>query len=135
MKRAFLALVLVAAGCGVQPTDPIPGSNATGALIYLIRTHDNTLTPILRPSKYDTRADSALTVLADTPAEPGLGVRNEVPQNAGPMSVRGSTVTLRTDVNALSTLAALQIACTAAAPGPVTLVGGGQTRGPLTCPG
>jgi hypothetical protein len=137
VKRALLALVLVAAGCGVQPTGPIPGSNATGLLIYLVKPFDNTLTPALYPYKYATEINAALNVLANIRDQPGPGVRNEVPHDAAPMraNANGSTVSVAMDVNQLSALAALQIVCTASSPGPVTLVGNnGQTRGPLLCP-
>lgn len=134
MKRALLVLVLVLSGCGVQPSDPIGGSQATGALIYLIRTYDNTLVPILRPTKHQTSASAALTMLAQFQAEQTSGYRNEVPTEAELMTVNGSTVTVPINVTSLSTLAIQQIVCTAAVPGPVTLVGGGQSRGPLTCP-
>lgn len=134
MKRALLALVLVLSGCGVQPSDPIGGSEATGALIYLIRTYDNTVAPILRPTKHQTSASAALTMLAESQVEQSSGYRNEVPLEAERMTVNGSTVSVPIDVTSLSTLATLQIVCTAAVPGPVTLVGGGQSRGPLTCP-
>ncbi|RSM85972.1 hypothetical protein DMH04_14945 [Kibdelosporangium aridum] len=134
MKRALLVLVLVLSGCGVQPSDPIGGSQATGALIYLIRANDNTVVPILRPTKHQTSASAALAMLAAFQVERSSGYRSEVPMQAEPMTVNGSTVTVPIDVTSLSTLATLQIVCTAAVPGPVTLVGGGQSRGPLTCP-
>ncbi|MCE7001894.1 hypothetical protein LWC34_03440 [Kibdelosporangium philippinense] len=134
MKRALLALALIVAGCGVQPSSPIPGSHATGALIYLVRTYDGTLAPILQPARFDTKIEAALDILTNTQIEPAVGYRNEVPRNAGPMTVTGSTVRLPIDVSTLSTLAAQQIVCTAAISGPATLVGGGQTRGRISCP-
>jgi hypothetical protein len=135
MKRLFIVLaVLSLTGCGVQPTDPIRGAPATGAMIYLVQI--NAPVPVLRPTRNQVRGDEVLRLLADGPtaAERDQGFTTEVPPAAAPMKIEGSTVTLPVDPNSLSLTGAQQIACTAPVPGPVTLVGGGQSRGPITCP-
>jgi hypothetical protein len=129
---AVLALLL--AGCGVQPTDPIRGLPATGAMIYLVQA--NAPVPVLRPTRNQVDANEMLALLAGGPtaAEREARFTTEVPTAAAPMMVDGSTVTLQVDPNSLSLTGAEQIACTASAPDAVTLVGGGQYRGPITCP-
>nr|WP_083472843.1 hypothetical protein [Kibdelosporangium phytohabitans] len=124
-------VALLLAGCGVQPTAPIGGSRATGAVIYLVQ--DGEVTPVLRPTRHESSKLSALELLAEG-ATPGGLYTTEVPRELGPRSVDGVTVTVTADVAALSTVAVTQIVCTAAIPQPVTLRGGGQTRGPLSCP-
>lgn len=133
MKRVLAVLALLLAGCGVQPTGPIRGVPATGAMIYLVR--GNAPVPVLRSTPNQVNANEVLTLLAAGPtaAERDAGFTTEVPPAAAPMAVEGSTVILQVDPNTLSLVAAQQIACTAAAPAPVTLVGGGQSRG-VTCP-
>jgi hypothetical protein len=128
------AALLLVAGCGVRPTEPIGGSPATGALVFLVR--NNSVAPVLRPTRHQTDPSAALRLLAEgpSPAEQADGYRSEVPYEADPMSIQDSTVTLPVDVATLSTVAVTQIVCTAAVPGPVTLDGGGQTRGPVSCP-
>ena len=135
MKRALLGvLVLLLAGCGVQPTDPINGNRASGVMLYLVL--GNSPVPVLRTSRYELKPGDALTLLAGSPTGPerDMGLTTEVPAAAVPITLSGSTITLQVDPNTLSALAVGQLVCTAAIPGPATLVGGGQTRGSVTCP-
>jgi hypothetical protein len=135
VKRALLALPLLLAACGVRPTDVIPGTPSTGALIYLVQ--GNTPVPVVRLSRNQPRPnEEALSLLAEGPtaAERDRGFTNEVPSTAFPFTVNRNTIGLLVDPNSLSTMAVAQIACTAAISRPVTLVGGGQTRGSGTCP-
>ncbi|OLF16511.1 hypothetical protein [Actinophytocola xanthii] len=135
MRRLVVAVVLLVTGCGVRPTDPIAGSPATGALVFLVR--NDAVEPVLRATRHQTDPSAALRLLAEGPSEveQANGYRSEVPREAEPMTIEDTTVTLPIDVTTLSTVAMTQIACTAAAPGPVTLRGGGHTRGPVGCPG
>jgi hypothetical protein len=135
VKRALIGvLLLLLAGCGVQPTEPITGTQATGTVLYLIQ--NGSLVPVLRPTRYQTLSGETLAMLADNPtaAERDLGLTTEVPAGSGPFRVERTTITLQVDPYSLSALAAAQIVCTAAIPGPATLVGGGQVRGSVTCP-
>lgn len=134
MRRVLVVLALLLAGCGVQPTDPIRGAPATGAMIYLIQR--GAPAPALRPTRNQVSVTDAIGLLADGPtaAERDAGFTTEVPAAVAPMTVEGATVNLQVDPNSLSLNGVQQIACTASAPGPVTLVGGGQSRGPITCP-
>ena len=134
MKRVLAVLALLLAGCGVQPTDPIRGLPATGAMIYLVQA--NATVPVLRPTRNQVDDNEVLALLAEGPTaiERDAGLTTEVPAAAAPMMVDGSTVTLQVDPNSLSLTGVEQIACTASAPGPVTLIGGGLSRGPITCP-
>jgi hypothetical protein len=135
MKRALIGvLVLLLAGCGVQPTDPINGNRSAGVMLYLVL--GNSPVPVLRTSRYELKAGDALTLLAGSPTGPerDMGLTTEVPAAAVPITIEGNTISLQVDPNTLSALAVAQIACTAAIPGPVTLTGGGQSRGSVTCP-
>ncbi|CCH30790.1 putative secreted protein [Saccharothrix espanaensis DSM 44229] len=130
---AALALAWVSAGCGVQPSEPIGGSAATGALVYLVR--DDTVVPVLRPTKQPTTGARALALLAEGPngREQAQGLTTAVPPGTAPV-LSGNTITVATDVSTLPEVAVSQLVCTAAAAEPLTLVGGGHRRGPLTCP-
>lgn len=134
MKRALLPVMLLLAGCGVQPTVAIGGSRATGSVIYLVR--NGTVEPVLRPSRHEASELGSLMLLTVgvQPHEQALGYTSEVPRDLGPTSADGPAVTVQLDVTTLSTVAVAQIACTASPSRPVTLRGGGQTRGPVSCP-
>ncbi|WP_018680229.1 hypothetical protein [Actinokineospora enzanensis] len=134
MRRLILVTLLLAAGCGVQPTDPIVGTPATGAVIYLVQ--GDTVVPVLRPTRNPTSGDEALALLTDgpTPTERGHVLKSEIPSGAAPITLTGSTVTVSVPASELSDLALVQIVCTAAVHSPVTVVGGGHERGPLDCP-
>nr|WP_042187299.1 hypothetical protein [Kibdelosporangium sp. MJ126-NF4]CEL17972.1 hypothetical protein [Kibdelosporangium sp. MJ126-NF4]CTQ90800.1 hypothetical protein [Kibdelosporangium sp. MJ126-NF4] len=133
MKRVLVLVALLVAGCGVQPTEPIGGSRAKGALIFLVQ--QGTVQPVLRATRHEVTRLEMLRELATGPnaMEKAGNYSSEVPKDLGPLSVDDSTVTVTVDVTTLSTMALAQIACTAA-PGPVTVQGGGQTRGPVNCP-
>lgn len=133
MRRATLAVVLLVTACGVRPSDVILGgpvpTAASAAPLFLVS--DGRVTPVLRPN-----TDNALNALAagPTPLEREQGFTTEVPANTvfGPAD---ATVTVSVDVTSLSDTAVDQIICTASPTAlPVTLVGGGQSRGPRTCP-
>lgn len=135
MKRTLIGvLMLLLAGCGVQPTDPIDGNQSTGVMLYLVQI--NTPVPVLRPGRYGLSAGDTLSLLAGIPTgtERDMGFTTEVPAAAAPITVSGRTIILQIDPNTLSAMAVAQIVCTAAFPGPGTLVGGGQSRGSATCP-
>jgi hypothetical protein len=134
VKRVLAVLALLLAGCGVQPTDPIRGVPATGAMIFLVQA--GAPVPVLRPTRDPVNANEVLDLLTKgpTPVEGDAGITTEVPPNAAPLMVEDSTVTLQVDPNSLSLLGVQQIACTASTPGPTTLIGSGQSRGPITCP-
>ncbi|MCS7483334.1 hypothetical protein ACFFQW_37030 [Umezawaea endophytica] len=132
MKRlVVLATVLLATGCGVRPSAVILGGPAptAAAMISVYFVSDGRVTPVPRP---DSASGLAQLAVGPTTGEREQGYTTEVPAGAV-LDAAGSTVTVSVDVTSLSTNAATQIACTTAA-GPVTLVGGGQRRGPLTCP-
>jgi hypothetical protein len=103
-------------------------------MIYLVQA--NAPVPVLRPTRNQASGNEVLALLAGGPlaAERDAGFTTEVPAAAAPMMVEGSTVTLQVDPNSLSLTGAEQIACTVSASGPVTLIGGGLSRGPVTCP-
>jgi hypothetical protein len=132
VKRALaLATLLLVTACGVRPSDVIvggPAPTATAVIpVYLVS--DGRVTPVSRP---DPASGLAQLAVGPTTAEREQGYTTEVPAGVS-LEAAGSTVTVSTDVTSLSTNAVDQIVCTAAL-GPVTLVGGGQTRGPLECP-
>jgi hypothetical protein len=129
VRRFLLALLVFLTGCGVQPSGVITGAPTTGVVLYFVRS--GALTPVLRPTGHQVFPSGTLTLLAQGPtfAERADGYQSEVPNV--PITLTGTTVTLP-DVTGLSTVAVEQIACTV--PGPVTLVVGGQSQGPVTCP-
>ncbi|MEV0677349.1 hypothetical protein AB0I60_12605 [Actinosynnema sp. NPDC050436] len=131
---ALLVAALPVVGCGVQPTEPIGGSPATGAVLYLVR--DDTAVPVLRATGRPPTGAQALALLAGGPnaEEQAEGLSSRVPRTDVPITLDGTTITVPADVAALPDLAVTQIVCTSASPGPVTLTGGGHRRGPLTCP-
>jgi hypothetical protein len=135
VKRALIGvLTLLLAGCGVQPTEPINGNRSTGVMLYLVQ--GDSPVPVLRTSRYGLNTGDTLGLLAGNPtgAERDLGFTTEVPAAAAPFTVSGSTIDLQVDPDTLSVTAVAQIVCTAAIPGPATLVGDGQSQGSLTCP-
>jgi hypothetical protein len=155
MRAALLVLLLVVAGCGVRPSAVIEGVEAPsgdpdGALLFLVS--DGAVVPVVRPFRI-TRPPGegepgeipreppdpfALLAAGPTPDERALGLTSEVPAEAVPTDITpsandGVTVRLPIDVTALSALAAEQLACTTAPGRPVTLVGDGTSRAPVTC--
>jgi hypothetical protein len=134
-RAALVAAVLLVAGCGVRPSGVILGGPAptvaSAAQLYLV--FGGRITPVLRPNP--PSAD-ALTLLAAGPttAERNQGYTTEVPVGIA-LDATGSTVAVSVDVTTLSPNAFDQIVCTAS-PGstPVVVTGGGQSRGPRSCP-
>jgi hypothetical protein len=139
-RGALLAAVLLVAGCGVRPGGVVLGGPAStvasAAWLYLVS--DGEVVPVLRPGRAYT---DALTLLAAGPtaAERDRGLTTEVPAGIvfdGRADADGTpVVTASVDVTTLSPNAFAQIVCTASPDAePVTIVGGGQSRGPQTCP-
>ncbi|GAA1842569.1 hypothetical protein [Asanoa iriomotensis] len=147
MKRWIVVPLLLVAflgGCGVRPSGvitggPAPTGKVDGARIYLISDGEPAL--VLRQSKPAT-PDEVLRLLAAGPsdAERSLGLTTEVPSGLAPkvaLEDGATVVAVGTDVRSLPVLAVVQIVCTVQATtssAPVSLVSGGQRRGPLTCP-
>jgi hypothetical protein len=147
------ATIVVLAGCGVRPSGVISGVPAPSGPVVPEASNSTKLYFLMgsQPTasqRQRTRTEPAdvLALLAAGPDddERAAGLTTQVPANAAPVSVEGApsgvTVTLGTDVSALSTVATEQIACTlrhqdsAASVPPITLIGGGHSRGPLACP-
>ncbi|MER6006163.1 hypothetical protein ABT120_46990 [Nonomuraea angiospora] len=146
------ALLTLAAGCGVQPSDAIPaGDPPSGPVapplkvtLYLVK--NGRLSTVTRPGYRLSPADTlALLAAGPTPRERTQGLTTDVPPEAGPFSMAAEpgghlVVTLSTPPGQLPALAIDQIVCTAAAMAPeipagqVTVVGAGQDSGPRSCP-
>lgn len=136
----FLAIiaVLLVASCGVRPTGvirggPAPTGSVAGANVFLLL--DGKLTSVTRPDSLFSEGLALLTA-GPTAQEQAQGFTSEVPPGLT-LTAQNGTVTSSADVSGLSTLAVDQIVCTAVAAAgvsPVTLVGGGQIRGPARCP-
>ncbi|RBQ15829.1 hypothetical protein DP939_32980 [Spongiactinospora rosea] len=153
LAAGLLALVAVA-GCGVQPSDPIPageppsGSVRPPAKVTLYLLKNGRLSAVKRPRPDDRPLfpGDTLALLAAGPdaKEKARGFTTEVPREAGPFSaiVRPPgqvVVNLSVPAKGLSERAVEQIACTAAAAGPeppaqVTVVGTGRSISPRDCP-
>lgn len=145
---AVVSVVVLGAGCGVRPSGvitggPAPTGPAEGALLYFLT--DSSLMPVLRPTRQRLSPTRTLALLQAGPdaGERAANLSTEVPAGLGPVSVRPRAsgtveVVVTADVTTLSTRAVDQIVCTAgdalATGAPVTLTGGGQTRGPRVCP-
>jgi hypothetical protein len=140
-------VVLFTVGCGVQPSGVIRGASPpSGAVLpdravalYLVA--DGQLTPVRRPGPPLSRADTlALLAIGPSEEERARGLSTEVQQRAVPFSVTSKptglkVVTASVPVDELSDTAIDQIICTAAEAGErVTVLGGGQHRGPRSCP-
>ncbi|MEO6083503.1 MAG: hypothetical protein ABIQ18_10410 [Umezawaea sp.] len=138
-STAVLVTALLVTGCGVRPGGVVVGGPAptvaSAVVLYLVA--GGRVTPVPRPSE----TTDALTLLAAGPtaAERERGLTTEVPAGAVFDGIvfdgHLADVTVSVDVTTLSPNAFDQIVCTAS-PGstPVTVVGGGQSRGPGTCP-
>ena len=155
MRAALLAfLLLLVAGCGVRPSAVIDGAQAPygrahGTMLFLVQ--DGVVVPVVRP--FDPPGPPrqlgepgppgaepdpfVLLAAGPTVDERAVGLTSEVPAAAVPTDVRfedgGVVVSLPVDVTALSALAAEQLACTTTPARPVTLVGDGTSRAPVTC--
>jgi hypothetical protein len=140
----LLVALLLAGGCGVRPSGVIRGVPAPnielgdGTALYLVYDGKPVLT--VRGHDASSAPTDALTLLAagPTPDERERGLTSEVPADAVPVAVADSrnlvTITLSTNVSTLSVVAVQQIACTVATGTPVIVAGGGERRGPLSCP-
>jgi hypothetical protein len=138
-------VVALLAGCGVRPSavitgGPAPTAAVGGVRIYLISDGEPML--VLRGGKPVAPTD-VLSMLAAGPTdtERARGLSSEVPGELVPAKVGfepdGTVVSVGTDVRTLSVLGVVQIVCTVQAmstTAPVTLISGGQRRGPLSCP-
>jgi hypothetical protein len=155
MRAALLGfLLLLVAGCGVRPSVVIDGAQAPqgkalGTMLFLVQ--DGAVVPVVRPfdppgpprrpdqpgQPGDEPDPFVLLAGGPTADERALGMTSEVPAEAVPTDVRfedgGVVVSLPVDVTALSALAAEQLACTTTPARPVTLVGDGTSRAPVTC--
>jgi len=134
-------------GCGVRPSGVIGGTEAPhgdagGTLLFLVS--DGAVVPVVRPAgrpgglPRDPADPFALLAAGPTADERARGLTSEVPAQAVPTDITpdgedGVTLRLPVDVSELSALAAEQLACTAAPGRPVTLVGGGTSRAPVSC--
>ncbi|NKE57669.1 hypothetical protein FXN61_12805 [Lentzea sp. PSKA42] len=133
-------------GCGIRPTDPIPGleapsgpvENASPALYWV---SEGRVVAVNRPlgslSGFDV---VALLAQGPTNAEQNRGLTTEVPFDAAPATVdrvaNGLDVSISTDVSLLSRAAVQQIVCTLLgiqAVGTVNLRGGGHSLEFLKC--
>jgi hypothetical protein len=135
IHRVLLVIVLLVAGCGVRPSSVVEGGPAptvaAGATLFLVS--GGHVTPVLRP-KPDSSDLLALLAAGPTAVERDQGYTSEVPAGVA-LSAAASEVSVSVDVRSLSALAVDQIVCTAAPDStPVTLVGGGASRGPQVCP-
>ncbi|MBM7858126.1 GerMN domain-containing protein [Lentzea nigeriaca] len=135
-----MIVLLLVTGCGIRPTEPIPGLEApsgpvenTAPALYWVS--EGKAVPVSRPlgslSGYDVVA-----LLAQGPngAEQSRGLTTEVPFDAAPATVdrvaSGLDVSISTDVSLLSRAAVQQIVCTLLgiqAVGTVNLRGGGHS--------
>ncbi len=122
-KLGLVALALaVLTGCGIRPTDPIPGLQAptgpvenTSPSLFWVSGGD--VVPVSRPqgglSGYDV---ISLLAQGPTDAEKSRGFTTEVPFDAAPAIVdrvaNGLDVHISGDVSQLSHLAVQQIVCT-----------------------
>ncbi|MEV6909385.1 GerMN domain-containing protein [Amycolatopsis sp. NPDC051071] len=149
MRKSWLAplLVLAVAGCGVRPSAvisgaPAPVGPANGAVLYFVSGGE--LVRVLHPVTEELSTAKTIDLLAAGPDENEREQRytSEVPsgtavldQGTGP---DGVTLTLSADVAALTPRAVDQIVCTArdslSARARITLRGGGNERGPQSCP-
>ncbi|GGU46386.1 hypothetical protein GCM10010178_43800 [Lentzea flava] len=138
--RQLVLVLLLVAGCGIRPTDPIPGLEApegpvenTAPALYWVS--EGKVVRVSRPqgslSGYDV---VALLARGPTGAEQGRGLTTEVPFDAAPATVdrvaNGLDVRISTDVSLLSRAAVQQIVCTLLdiqAVGTVNLRGGGHS--------
>lgn len=150
MKRLGLlcaAVLVMLAGCGVQPSGvirgitPPTGALAPGATVTLYLVSGGTVVPVTRPTGPLSRSQT-LILLANGPTddERARGLTTEVPRDAAPFTVTADPsgrvlVSLATSPDELSTVAVDQITCTTlAGRGEVILLGQDRERGPVSCP-
>ena len=146
MRLWILLLLLAVTGCGIRPTDPIPGLEApsgpvenTSPALYWVS--DGRVVAVNRPQGSLSGFDVvALLAQGPTNAEQSRGLTTEVPFDAAPATVdrvaNGLDVRISTDVSLLSQTAVQQIACTLLgiqASGTVNLRGGGHSLEFVKC--
>ena len=142
MRRPWVLLLCLVAvtGCGIRPTDPIPGleapsgpvENTSPSLYWVSR---GAVLPVPRPEGSLSGFDVvALLAQGPTGDEQARGLTTEVPFDAAPATVErvanGLDVKLSTDVSQLSATAVQQIVCTLLGIQPVGTVnirGGGHS--------
>ncbi|WP_181771212.1 GerMN domain-containing protein [Amycolatopsis pittospori] len=149
MRKSWFVplLVLAVAGCGIRPSAvirgaPAPSGPANGAGLYFLT--DGQPVRVLRPLAEALSPAATIDLLAGGPDENEREQRytTEVPPGTTVLDhvarPDGVTVTLSADVAGLSARAVDQIVCTArdslSAGVRITLLGGGNERGPLSCP-
>lgn len=146
MRLWVLLLLAVLTGCGIRPTDPIPGLEAprgpvenTSPAVYWVS--EGKVIPVNRPQGSLSGFDVvALLAQGPTTAEQNRGLTTEVPVDAAPATVdrvaNGLDVSISTDVSLLSQAAVQQIVCTLLGiqgVGTVNLRGGGHSLELLKC--
>ena len=145
-QLALLALILGLVGCGIRPTDPIPGLEAPSGprestLPALYWVSEGKAIAVSRPPGSVTGYDVvALLAQGPTGDEQNRGLTTEVPFDVAPAIVdrvaNGLDVTISTDVSLLSQTAVQQIVCTLLGiqpVGTVNLHGGGHSLESLKC--
>ncbi|WP_406630242.1 hypothetical protein [Amycolatopsis sp. WGS_07] len=152
MKRllGLIAIMLLAAGCGVRPSGVIPGEEAPSgpavgsvgntATVYFVL--DGKLVPVVRNGVGEVPADR-VRALEQGPNEDerASGYTTELPPSFEPIAVGISEAAIGVNVRDLTPNAVGQLVCTVIAAGgggpakTVTLSGGGQTLRPQGCGG
>ncbi len=141
-----MLLLVVVSGCGIRPTDPIPGLEApsgpvenTSPALYWVS--EGQVVAVNRPQGSLSGFDVvALLAQGPTAAEQARGLVTEVPFDAAPATIdrvaNGLDVNISTDVSLLSKAAVQQIVCTLLgiqAVGTVNLRGGGHSLDLVKC--
>ncbi|MEU6261919.1 hypothetical protein [Saccharopolyspora shandongensis] len=157
MKRiAMAAVLLVLAGCGVQPTGVVlagkaPDGIARGPVLYFVTGEPSQIRSVIRETGRLGTVTEALRLLAagPTPAEGAAGLRTELPfltteqVSAGAPDDGIVTVQIPVPPSTLSELASTQLVCTAVGVSAmaganaqklmVQLSGSGEVGKPLLC--
>ncbi len=122
VRWTWLLLVLVLAGCGVRPTDPVPAGDppvgaAPGPILFFLKA--GKLAPVVRQTGHLGTVPDAVTLLLAGPntQEAAAGYATMLPTGALGVSVGALdqgvvTVNLTAPLETLPELAKDQIACT-----------------------
>ncbi|MGW7533491.1 hypothetical protein [Amycolatopsis sp. NPDC054798] len=152
MKRllGLIAVLVLAAGCGVRPSGVIIGENAPSgppngnaghtATVYFVL--NDRVVPVVRTGAGDVAADRvrALERGPDEDERAG-GYTTELPPSFEPIAIGVNEAAIGVNVRELSPNAVAQLVCTVLAAGgggtsgTITLSGGGQTLQPRACGG